>query len=390
MRVGIAINPMSVSIANYTNNLISELVKIAKANDDFEIFLIDLFTGKIIEDIPPENNLVQIMKHANMLSFLKLFVRQTIYSGKLQSKILEKKIDVVHIPFLGRPAPPIPFAFSKVKIVVTNHGMANLALPKAYFYRRNDLTRKIFDRTQVLQWHLVRDRLDAIITVSHSEKYNIAKNLWIPLDKIRVIYHGVSDEFRPIGNKRALKETLIKYGVTQPYIFHLSAYQPKKNLVGILKAFAVAKKKYGIPDKLIIGGKQPANIKGITKSLNIQDVLFTGFIANKDLPKLYSGAKFFIFPSFHESFGLPILEAMASGTPVITSNVFSLKELGDSIALLVNPHDVNEIAEAMYILSTDDLLRRKLRNKGLKRSQNFRWGVTAKKHLKVYWEVLAS
>ncbi|NJD98902.1 glycosyltransferase family 1 protein [Thermococcus sp. LS1] len=389
MRVGVAINPMGVSIANYTNNLISELVKIT--NDDFEIFLIDFFTGKIIEDISPEDNLVPIMKQVNMLSFSKILMRQTIYSGKLQSKIIEKKIDVVHVPFLGRPAPPIPLAFSKVKVVVTNHGMANLALPKSYFYRKNDLARKMFDFTQVLQWHLIKDRLATIITVSHSEKYNIAKNLNISLDKIRVIYHGVSDEFRPISDKRELEETFKKYGVNQPYIFHLSAYQPKKNLVGVLKAFAVAKKKYRIPDRLVIGGKQPTIIKDITKSLNIQDdVIFTGFIANKDLPKLYSGAKFFIFPSFHESFGLPILEAMASGTPVITSNVFSLRELGEGVALLVNPYNLNEIAEAMYTLSVDNVLRRKLRNKGLKKAQEFSWEVTAKKHLKVYQEALAS
>nr|WP_255453700.1 glycosyltransferase family 1 protein [Thermococcus sp. LS1] len=380
---------MGVSIANYTNNLISELVKIT--NDDFEIFLIDFFTGKIIEDISPEDNLVPIMKQVNMLSFSKILMRQTIYSGKLQSKIIEKKIDVVHVPFLGRPAPPIPLAFSKVKVVVTNHGMANLALPKSYFYRKNDLARKMFDFTQVLQWHLIKDRLATIITVSHSEKYNIAKNLNISLDKIRVIYHGVSDEFRPISDKRELEETFKKYGVNQPYIFHLSAYQPKKNLVGVLKAFAVAKKKYRIPDRLVIGGKQPTIIKDITKSLNIQDdVIFTGFIANKDLPKLYSGAKFFIFPSFHESFGLPILEAMASGTPVITSNVFSLRELGEGVALLVNPYNLNEIAEAMYTLSVDNVLRRKLRNKGLKKAQEFSWEVTAKKHLKVYQEALAS
>ncbi|WP_167899946.1 glycosyltransferase family 1 protein [Thermococcus sp. LS1] len=387
--MGVAINPMGVSIANYTNNLISELVKIT--NDDFEIFLIDFFTGKIIEDISPEDNLVPIMKQVNMLSFSKILMRQTIYSGKLQSKIIEKKIDVVHVPFLGRPAPPIPLAFSKVKVVVTNHGMANLALPKSYFYRKNDLARKMFDFTQVLQWHLIKDRLATIITVSHSEKYNIAKNLNISLDKIRVIYHGVSDEFRPISDKRELEETFKKYGVNQPYIFHLSAYQPKKNLVGVLKAFAVAKKKYRIPDRLVIGGKQPTIIKDITKSLNIQDdVIFTGFIANKDLPKLYSGAKFFIFPSFHESFGLPILEAMASGTPVITSNVFSLRELGEGVALLVNPYNLNEIAEAMYTLSVDNVLRRKLRNKGLKKAQEFSWEVTAKKHLKVYQEALAS
>ena len=140
-----------------------------------------------------------------------------------------------------------------------------------------------------------------------------------------------------------------------------------------------------IKEKLVIGGKQPERLKMLVKNLRLEkEVIFTGYINKNDLPLFYNVAEAFIFPSFHESFGMPIIEAMACGCPVITSNVFSMPEVAGDAAVLVNPYSVDEIANAMYTVLTDDGLREKLRKRGLKRAKQFSWRKCAEEHLKVY------
>jgi len=389
MKVGIVVAPTGVSVTKYITNLVSSLLN----NRNIDISLIDIVNKKIINE-PDIND--EVLKNTlalfprTSLSFLSSQFKQLIFSKKLQAEVRRSGIDILHIPYLGRPAPPLDISRLEVKIIATNHGMANLALSPHEFYETQDVMRRIYDKVQIQQWKFTLKWISRIITVSYSERNNLINGLCLSPEKIKVIYHGVSPIFRPYSNQK-VQNTLQKYGIQGPYIFHVSAYQPKKNILRILQAFSIAKRIYNIPEKLVIGGKQPPKILRYTKNLGITDeIRFIGFIPEKDLPILYSGAKFFVFPSLHESFGLPILEAMASGTPVITSNVFSLRELGDRVALLVNPDNINEIAEAIYILSTDNILRKRLRSKGLKKSRNFTWEATAKKHLRVYKEALMS
>jgi len=130
-------------------------------------------------------------------------------------------------------------------------------------------------------------------------------------------------------------------------------------------------------------------VREAVKNLNMEkEVTFLGFVDDSDLPKLYTAADLFVFPSLHEGFGLPILEAMACGAPVITSNVFCMPEVAGGAAVLVNPYDVNEIARAMYNVLTNDELRKEMIKRGMRRAKQFSWRKCAEEHLKAYKDIL--
>ena len=195
---------------------------------------------------------------------------------------------------------------------------------------------------------------------------------------------------RDSRNIEYLKEILPEDAISCGYFFHTSLFQFfKKNIPRLLIAFKIAKME-GIEEKLVIGGKQPTKLLfHYIKRLDLtNEVIYIGFLKNKELRILYSFSTAFILPSLHEGFGLPLLEAMACGCPVITSRCFSMKEIIGKNGLTVNPYDVKDIANAIIRLSENSRLRKKLRKVGLKYVKKFNWKRTAKEHLKVYQELL--
>lgn len=313
---------------------------------------------------------------------------------QLGRKIIDAELDVLHIPHCGRSAPPIAFSYlsKRIKLVVTNHGMAHLALPANRVYTHPLSPTRFIDYKEFLKWGFVfKDRVHLIVTVSKSEKQLISRSLSITPDKIRVIYHGIDEEFRPLDREDAREELSRKYGISSPFILHVSSYQLKKNVHRVIAAFKKLRecgdefKRY----KLVIVGNHPREVREFARDLGLGDaVVFTGFVDKEDLPKFYSAVFLFIFPSLHESFGLPILEAMACGCPVITSNVFAMPEIAEDAAILVNPYNINEIADAMHEVLTNSSLREELRKKGIERAKKFSWRRTAEEYLKVYKEVV--
>ena len=192
-----------------------------------------------------------------------------------------------------------------------------------------------------------------------------------------IVYNGVDDIFRPI-DKEVCREVLQRYGIKGKYILHISNGSIVKNLDGIIRAFDKVRSRVNC--KLVIVG----NIK---RKVECKDTIYVGYIPYEYLPYFYSGAEIFIFPSFHEGFGLPIVEAMACGTPVITSNVYATKEVAGDAALLVNPYNVDEIAEAIYKILTDEVCREELIRKGIKRAKFFSWEKCARGYADIYREV---
>ena len=218
-----------------------------------------------------------------------------------------------------------------------------------------------------------------IITTSNHTRELVLSFYKLSNDKLHVIHLGIQDIY--------IKEAETCNQERENFILYAGRIAPTKNVIGILKAFELIKEK--LDYKLIIAGSGKENIK--EKSYIDNDrVLFKGYISNNEMLRLYRKALLFVFPSFYEGFGLPPLEAMACGCPVVVSNVASLPEVCGDAAYYVNPYNIESIAEGMYKVLTDESLRRSLIQKGLERAKLFSWEKSAKEHLEVFKEVLNS
>jgi glycosyltransferase involved in cell wall biosynthesis len=237
-------------------------------------------------------------------------------------------------------------------------------------------------------------RADRIISVSEFTKKQIVNYYGIPEEKITVIHEGASDKFAPMRDNDLIPSVLKRYGVKKKYILFVGRIEPRKNIVGLLKAFNYIKKR-GMKDLcLVIVGNQDSIFKEKELFDRIEemelgsDIIFTGGVSEDDLPVLYNGAEVLVYPAFAEGFGLPVLEAMSCGTPVITSNTTSLPEVTGDAAILINPHLFEEIGEGIEKLLNNQGLRKEFSEKGLERAQKFKWDKTAEKTIEVYRKVI--
>jgi glycosyltransferase involved in cell wall biosynthesis len=243
-------------------------------------------------------------------------------------------------------------------------------------------------------WHhrfvlpVILRRADRVITISDCSKRDIVRLCGIPEEKVVVTPLAADPAFRPDPEGTAGSAVT---GLPRPYILNVGTLEPRKNLEGLLRAFGAAKRE-GLPHTLVVTGARGwgrSRLAAIVEELRLEEsVVFTGFVDDHDLPHLYAGADFFVYPSLYEGFGLPPLEAMACGTPVITSNVSSLPEVTGEAALLVDPRSVTDLAAAMVRLAGDASLRETLRERGLARARLFSWERTAAETLTVYRGVL--
>ena len=203
-----------------------------------------------------------------------------------------------------------------------------------------------------------------------------------------MVYNGKNERFKPL-NQKEVAEVKQKYNLDFPFILFVGVLQPRKNIPTLIKAYYKLKKE-GIKDKLVItGGKgwQYKEIFETVERLNLQkEVIFTGHIPDDDLPKLYNAADLFAFPSLYEGFGIPPLEAMACGIPVITSNTGSLPEVVGDAGIMVDPYDIDGLAKAMYEVLNNEGLKEEMVKKGLERAKMFSWKKCAKEVLDVYEE----
>lgn len=228
-----------------------------------------------------------------------------------------------------------------------------------------------------------------IITVSNFEREHICKFLhWEP-KKITTVYNGYSSHFRPITEYQAVTQ---KYIGTEHYFFFLGNTDPKKNTARILQAYRHYLNTSSQPLPLLIADLKEEVINNYLRTYGLTDIksmlYYPGYIPNKDLPVLYSGATAFIYTSLRESFGIPILEAMACGTPVITSQTSAMPEIAGKDAILINPYNPEEIAQAMVRLEEDPEYRHSLSQYGLRRVQQFSWKKNALKTLELYNEII--
>lgn len=227
-----------------------------------------------------------------------------------------------------------------------------------------------------------------IITVSEFEKKNIMTKLGIPQDRMTMIYNGYNEWFKPIQD---IEQIYQKYIDEPGYFFFLGNTDPKKNTERTLVAYSKYLEKSDIKRRLLMADLDKAYLNDIIERNHIDNVrekiIIPGYIINSDLPYIYNNAFAFLYTSLRESFGIPLLEAMACGTPVITSDTSSMPEIGGPNAILVNPESSDEIAQKMLELEQNDDFYRQQEDVGLKRAALFSWRQTAEQLLDVYESV---
>ena len=227
-----------------------------------------------------------------------------------------------------------------------------------------------------------------IITVSEFELNNIITKLDIPEEKMVMIYNGYNEWFRPVEDTELVYQQYIE----EPgYFFFLGNTDPKKNTERTLIAYSKYLEKSDVKRKLLMADLDRGYLKEIIDRNNIGNIrdhiVMPGYIKNADLPYIYNNAFAFLYTSLRESFGIPLLEAMACGTPVITSNTSSMPEIGGSEVIMVNPQNAHEITEKMLLLEKDKTLYQKQKEIGIRRAQQFSWKYTAEQLLTVYEDV---
>jgi glycosyltransferase involved in cell wall biosynthesis len=232
---------------------------------------------------------------------------------------------------------------------------------------------------------------DVVAAISHATKQALITHYKAPPEKITVIPCGVGPQFQRITDQTRLEEIRRKFELQHPFIFSVGTLEPRKNHLGLIKAFYEAQKSKNGPAMLAIAGGKGwlyEETQHLIAELKLENkVHFLGRVSESELITLYSLADIFAFPSFFEGFGIPPLEAMACGTPVITSNTSSLPEVAGEAALLVDPHDTHAIAQAITQLTENELLREDLRQKGYAQAQRYTWSQAASKMLSVYQQL---
>ncbi len=235
---------------------------------------------------------------------------------------------------------------------------------------------------------------ERVIAPSQSTRQDLIQLLGTPPGKIRVIAHGVDPCFRPRRDARDSASARQRFAFGRHYLLHVGTLEPRKNLTTLIGAYARLRREHRLEHLLVLTGELGWSYKGIFRLVDDlglrNEVRMTGRLPASDLPGLYAGADLFVCPSLYEGFGLPVLEAMACGTPVVTSNVSSLPEVAGEAALLIDPRSEAELAEAMIRALTDTSLRKQMRSSGLDQARRFSWERCARETLAVYEEAAGS
>jgi glycosyltransferase involved in cell wall biosynthesis len=290
----------------------------------------------------------------------------------LPMKLRQIKPEIFHCQYIQ----PL---FRNVPTVVSIHDLAFEHFPE-FFHPREVLRMK-----KLVRW--TARNAQHIVTVSKFSAGDIAQRYGISPEKISVAYPAAADRFCPRDQHTAREHLARAYKIEWPFILYVGRLQARKNLPRLIEAYALARK-HGIREKLVLVGKkdfQSERMEARIRDLGLESsVIFPGYIPEEDLPLFYNAAEVFVFPSFFEGFGLPVIESMASGLPTITSRGSSLEEVSGDAAVLIDPADTNSIAAALEQVLGDPELRRRLSEKGLRRSAHFKAAGFGARHLEVY------
>ncbi len=359
-------NRRAKGIALYTRKLIEGLLT-TNENDYYLVHfdkVSDPLYGKANEIVMPKVR----------LPFGSHFVSLMLFFWKYR----KEPFDVVHW-FHPRVYPFYSLVPAK-KIIVTVHGAGDIAAPTNFVFSRSvfNFVLKNFHKS-----------IYKIIVDSKYAKEEVIKYYRFPKEKVETIYLGGGEIYKPLVKAKAKELITKKYKISGSYILDVARLQPHKNVSALIESYILMRNKYTERNEklVIVGGVGDKKIPEYTlaeKSSFRDEIIFVNFVDYADLNSIYSAAELFVFPSLNEGFGLPVLEAMASGVPTITSNITSMPEIGGGAVITINPYNKEEIMEAMQKVLSDTKLQEKMIKLGLERAQQFTWESTVKQTQDLY------
>jgi len=381
MKIGIDISQIvyGTGVSFYTQNLVEHLLKIDKKNEYV------LFGGSLRQQEKLRDFGAKVFPFPPSLAD---FIWNRLHILPVEKFI--GSIDIFHSSDWTQPP-------SKAAKVTTIHDFGFLKYPETAHPKIAAVHKRR------LAW--IKKECDLIIAVSQSTKRDIIEILGIPEEKIRVVYEATPTDINRIEDQKVIDKVKKKFGVKGDYLLTVATLEPRKNLKRIIEAFRLfsngsnvhrinsnrlEKNSGNSRMTLVIVGKAgwDEEINKLAKKQS-SNIIFTGYVNREvELSAFYSGAACFVYPSLYEGFGLPILEAMKCGCPVVTSNVSSMPEVAGEAGILVNPLDVKDIVRGIEMVIRDKAIGERLRKKGFEQVKKFSWEKTAKETLRVYHEVI--
>jgi glycosyltransferase involved in cell wall biosynthesis len=370
MRIGIMLRSIDEKggVGVYARNIVKELLQLDKKNE-YTLFYAN-----------PSN--VGLFSHHENVK--EVWIRGTNKAAWDQIAIpracRRERVDVIFHPKFTVPL------FAPCKAVMVVHGADWLIQEQAQFYPWWDV------KYMRMMLPLYFRKSSAVISVSQETTDNFNRTLKLPAGKIQTIYFAPARHFKRIADPAALQQVRARYQLPNKFILTLTKRKGagRKNLGQVFKAYACYHERTQTPHKLVIGGKDCHLFRdeyAIPKDGYGNDILFPGWIDQVDMPAVFSLADLFLYPSNLEAFPIPLTEAMACGTPILTSNVNGLKEIAGDAALLTDPSDTERIANGIDRILSDSELRESLSRKGLERSSRFSWDLCAKSTLALFERV---
>ena len=362
-----ALTKKKAGVGVYGKNLINQLVTAGQ----FELFL-------VVQDDDPDFEYPDML-HVTVIRMPSRFLRKVplrllFEQVGLPLLIRRHRIDVVHSLHYSFPL----FRYG-ARSVVTIHDMTSILMPEVHvgiklLYFRFFLGRALRGS-------------DALIFVSHSAQQDYVAHFGQPWGQSTVVHHGKGSGFRPDHDGSAIASMRAEYGLPPRYLLYVGTIEPRKNLERLVEAFGTLAPQFPDVSLVIAGmmGWKQNQLFELVAGLKLQDrVLFPGFVAEERKALLIAGCEVFVYPSLYEGFGLPVLEALASGVPTVTSNLSSLPEVAGSSALLIDPKDTTALASAVRAILSDPALAAELRQKGPEQAARFTWERTSKETADVY------
>ncbi len=360
---GSAIPRQMAGAGVYTYQLVRALAETAGAHQ------LTVFARRgLFDELAAEQPRLQVIHIDQSSRAARLAWEQT----RLPSLLRRHEIDLLHSPHHHTPLA------TRRPRVVTFHDVTFLVLPERY-----PAARRLYMATVTRASARVAD---TIITPSQTVRRDVIDRLGVPDERVVTIPDAAGPQYVPVEDESALDRLRQQYQLPGRYILSIGSLEPGKNRGRLIQAYA-GLEGAGVDCPLVVAGLPAWRYEGDyeqAQQLGQGQVRFLGYVPDGDLPALYSAATLLAFPSLYEGFGLPVLEAMSCGTPVVTANVAGTAEIAGDAALLVDPRNVGALAEAMGRLLSDDALRTNLRARGLERAKQFSWQRTARETLSIY------